>query len=196
MDFLNLNSPEKKKSKKDEFFFRDSEDDPFVNFFCQDARKEEQERLERLRLRNFVDLSHDDVKKPSKAAADDSDDDIICMGEVTETAEEDTANSGLHTNDDRNKPDQYGRVLVNVNHPQDEDSVFLATQIQGKIKAHQIGGIRFMYDNTIESLKRCRTSAGFGCVLAHAMGLGKTLQGTTTDSASFTILKKFSNLLY
>ncbi|CBY41469.1 unnamed protein product, partial [Oikopleura dioica] len=64
----------------------------------------------------------------------------------------------------------------NVNHPQDEDSVFLASQLQGKIKAHQIGGIRFMYDNTIESLKRCRSSAGFGCVLAHAMGLGKTLQ--------------------
>ena len=177
MNFLNMKSPDKKKPKKSSFFFFNDSEDDLSNFFSQDARKEEQERLERLRLRNFVDLSHDDVKKPSKAA-DDSDDDIICMGEVTETAEEeDTANSGLHTNDDRNKPDQYGRVLVNVNHPQDEDSVFLATQIHTKIKAHQIGGIRFMYDNTIESLKRCRTSAGFGCVLAHAMGLGKTLQG-------------------
>jgi len=184
MDFLNVNTPEKKKRRKINYYFDDSVDDPFVNFFCQDARKEEQERLERLRLRNFVDLSHDDLKK---TAADDSDDDIICMGEVTETAEEeDTANSGLHTNDDRNKPDQYGRILVNVNHPQDEDSVFLASQLQGKIKAHQIGGIRFMYDNTIESLKRCRSSAGFGCVLAHAMGLGKTLQGTDCRCLVFT----------
>ena len=99
--------------------FDDSEDDSFINFFLQDARKEEQERLERLRMRNFVDLSSDGpdhLKKP-KPVDDDSDDDIICMGEVTEAAEEeDTANSGMHTNDDQNKPDQYGRVLGNNHH--------------------------------------------------------------------------------
>lgn len=40
----------------------------------------------------------------------------------------------------------------------------------------QIGGVRFLFDNIIESVERFSTSTGFGCILAHSMGLGKTLQ--------------------
>ncbi|XP_016428465.1 helicase ARIP4-like isoform X2 [Sinocyclocheilus rhinocerous] len=84
--------------------------------------------------------------------------------------------SGSHVNDSLNQPDTQGRVLVNINHPGDEEDLFLAPQLARAVKPHQIGGIRFLYDNLVESLERYKSSSGFGCVLAHSMGLGKTLQ--------------------
>lgn len=82
----------------------------------------------------------------------------------------------MHVKDVYNVADEEGRVVVNVGHPQGEEDVFIAPQIAKTIKPHQIGGVRFLFDNVIESIKRFNSSTGFGCILAHSMGLGKTLQ--------------------
>ncbi|KAG1658684.1 Helicase ARIP4 [Nymphon striatum] len=88
----------------------------------------------------------------------------------------DPENSGCHTNDAFNQPDESGRILVNVGHPEDEEDIFVAPQLCQIMKPHQIGGVRFLYDNIIESVKKFDKDTGFGCILAHSMGLGKTLQ--------------------
>ncbi|KAK6639775.1 hypothetical protein RUM43_008050 [Polyplax serrata] len=122
-----------------------------------------------------------DDKKKKKGdvvtLSSDSEDDCIVLSDEDESEpEEDPTNSGMHTNDKYNLPDEKGRIIVNVGHPEAEMDLFLAPQIAKIIKPHQIGGIRFLYDNVIESIDRFSTSAGFGCILAHSMGLGKTLQ--------------------
>lgn len=117
-------------------------------------------------------------KKDVVTIVDSSDDDCIVLSDDDEVPEEedDPQNSGLHVNDTYNVPDDQGRVVINIGHPEGEEDIFLAPQIARMIKPHQIGGVRFLFDNIIESVERFSTSTGFGCILAHSMGLGKTLQ--------------------
>jgi RAD54-like protein 2 len=111
------------------------------------------------------------TEKPKTVVVDssssDSDDCIILSDEeVDEDEDEDVANSGEHTNDTYNTRDAQGRVVVNIGHNESEPDIFVAPQIARIIKPHQIGGVRFLYDNIIESTELFDKSTGFGCILA------------------------------
>jgi len=122
--------------------------------------------------------SGDDEKTEDIVINSDSDECKVVDDDIDEQDdyEEDPQNSGMHVNDALNIRNPEGEVLVNVGHPEVDDDIFLAPQLASAIKPHQIGGVRFLYDNVVESVSRYSQSPGFGCILAHSMGLGKTMQ--------------------
>jgi len=78
------------------------------------------------------------------SSEEDEDSDLIMMpsdAELEEEEDEDEAdveNSGSHVNDALNQRDAMGGVLVNVGHPASEPDVFLAPQLSGVVKPHQV----------------------------------------------------------
>uniref|UniRef100_UPI00358EED88 transcriptional regulator ATRX-like n=1 Tax=Myxine glutinosa TaxID=7769 RepID=UPI00358EED88 len=65
-----------------------------------------------------------------------------------------------------------------------------------KLKPHQVDGVQFMWDCCIETVKKTQKEGGSGCIVAHCMGLGKTLQVVAfLHTVLRTDLLKFRNAL-
>lgn len=76
------------------------------------------------------------------------------------------------TNPDGNK--QHEVILDYIK--ETKTFVRVHTDIVKLLKHHQCDGIRFMYDACYGGVESLKKNAGSGCILAHCMGLGKTLQ--------------------
>lgn len=68
---------------------------------------------------------------------------------------------------------QHGSLIVNESKRDDQGFIYIHEEIAGRIKEHQVTGVRFMWDQLVATKKRQ------GCLLAHTMGLGKTMQVIT-----------------
>ncbi|GAB2229109.1 hypothetical protein Droror1_Dr00023245 [Drosera rotundifolia] len=67
--------------------------------------------------------------------------------------------------------------IVNVVREVGEEAVRIPPSISLKLKVHQVSGIRFLWENIIQSIRKLKAGdKGLGCILAHTMGLGKTFQ--------------------
>lgn len=68
------------------------------------------------------------------------------------------------------------KLVLDFDEETKEEILKVDQKIVDNLKPHQASGIQFMWDACFESVKRSKDSKGSGCILAHCMGLGKTLQ--------------------
>lgn len=77
----------------------------------------------------------------------------------------------------RSQGDQDDERLILERDPKSKEIKLEVRQsLVSSIKSHQRDGIKFLYEACVEKLAKLSSGHGMGAILAHCMGLGKTLQ--------------------
>jgi len=143
----------------------------------------------RARRRYFGDSSESESEDDDDDDDDDEEDDVALKGKKKARVEVQESEDVLRLREDLAKRDReiqerikiqearglvlksnskYGEVLINPGHKDTESPVTIPLFFSQHMKPHQIDGVRFMWRNVV--------MLETGCILAHAMGLGKTFQ--------------------
>ncbi|XP_035289192.1 transcriptional regulator ATRX-like [Anguilla anguilla] len=88
------------------------------------------------------------------------------------------------------------KLVLEMDEETNQPVVQVHRNLLTKLKPHQVDGVQFIWDCCCESVQKIQTSPGSGCILAHCMGLGKTLQVVTFLHTMLTCAKlKFKTAL-
>lgn len=67
-------------------------------------------------------------------------------------------------------------LVLEYDEKKNKPRIKVSEDLTQKLKDYQKTGVKFMWDSCFETAKLARETSGSGCVVAHCMGLGKTLQ--------------------
>ncbi|XP_018051427.1 PREDICTED: transcriptional regulator ATRX-like isoform X3 [Atta colombica] len=82
--------------------------------------------------------------------------------------------------------EKVDKLVLDFDTETKQELVTVHKELIKQLKPHQAQGIKFMWDACFESLERAKTTSGSGCIIAHCMGLGKTLQVITLTHTLLT----------
>lgn len=92
--------------------------------------------------------------------------------------------------EDIQKIETIEKLVLDFDEETKEELLEVDLGLVRKLKPHQANGVKFMWDACYETLDQMEKSPGGGCILAHCMGLGKSLQ---VVALSHTLLTHVEN---
>ncbi|XP_071453128.1 transcriptional regulator ATRX homolog isoform X2 [Hetaerina americana] len=158
----------KKKLRRIKVVDSDSDEGSIKAKNGKDEEEEEKEQTGKGRKNIRKVMKGNQLAEETMAAAKDEEERIKRISERQKMYNE------LFT--DKQNLETLTQVVLDFDPDTKKPLVSVHPKLVKKLKPHQAEGVKFMWEACFESLKRIEDSKGSGCILAHCMGLGKTLQ--------------------
>lgn len=138
----------------------------------KDANDDDEEGKEKRGKRKL--LRHDQLADDTKLAQREESDRIKRLDKKNERLSQFLESQRQSQSESESQTDTL-EVVLDFNTKKNE-KIVVHPEITKHLKAHQVEGIKFMYDCCYGSVDNIEKFPGSGCILAHCMGLGKTFQ--------------------